>query len=84
MLTTAELTSNVLKYSVGTYLRKGKDCSTATVRGLRQPCSDQGGGGGAPGAVAKIPLQTMEKIMMTQFVLLQPMEDATLEQVDVP
>lgn len=84
MLTTAELTSNVLKYSVGTYLRKGKNCSTATVRGLRKPCSDQGGGGGAPGAVAKIPLQTTEKIMMTQFVLLQPMEDATLEQVDVP
>ncbi|GAB0210103.1 hypothetical protein GRJ2_003476100 [Grus japonensis] len=54
-------------------------------------------GGGAPGARAEIPLQPMEKTMVQQAVPLQPMEvdsgadihlqpveDPTLEQVDVP
>ncbi|GAB0207935.1 tRNA:m(4)X modification enzyme TRM13 [Grus japonensis] len=57
--------------------------------------SEEGGGGGAPGARAEIPLQRMEKTMVKQAVPLepmeddggadihlQPMEDITLEQVD--
>ncbi|GAB0180577.1 AN1-type zinc finger protein 5-like [Grus japonensis] len=59
--------------------------------------SADGGGGGAPGAEAEIPLQPVEKTMARQAVPLQPMdidggadihlqplEDPTLEQVDVP
>jgi len=55
----------------------------------------QGGGGGAPGTGAEIPLQPMEKTMVRQVVPLQPMEahggadthlqpmeDHTPEQVD--
>ena len=57
--------------------------------------SEEGGGGGAPGAGAEIPLQPMVKTMVKQAVPLQPMEvhggadiylqsmeDPTLEQVD--
>ena len=57
--------------------------------------SEEGGGGGAPGARAEIPLQPMVKTMVRQAVPLQPMEvnggadihlqpveDPTLEQVD--
>jgi len=36
--------------------------------------SEGGGGGGAPGTGAEIPLQFVEKIMVRQAVLLQPME----------
>ena len=55
------------------------------------------GGGGAPGTGAEIPLQPTEETMVRQAVPLQPMEvhgaaglhlqpmeDLTLEQVDVP
>ena len=58
---------------------------------------EEGGGGGAPGAGAEIPLQPVVKTMVRQAVPLQPMEvnggadihlqpmeDPTLEQVDVP
>ena len=57
--------------------------------------SEEGGGGGAPGAGAEIPLQPMVKTMVRQAVPLQPMEvnsgagihlqpmeDPILEQVD--
>ena len=57
--------------------------------------SEEGGGGGAPGARAEIPLQLVVKTMVRQVVALQPMEvnsgadihlqpveDPTLEQVD--
>uniref|UniRef100_A0A8B9RV42 M3K1 kinase n=1 Tax=Accipiter nisus TaxID=211598 RepID=A0A8B9RV42_9AVES len=59
--------------------------------------SEEGGGGGAPGAGAEIPLQPVVKTMGMQAVPLQamevhggadihlqPVEDPTLEQVDVP
>ena len=57
--------------------------------------SEGGGGGGAPGARAEIPLQPLVKTMVRQAVPLQPMEvhggadthlqpmeDPTPEQVD--
>ncbi|GAB0208489.1 hypothetical protein GRJ2_003314600 [Grus japonensis] len=57
----------------------------------------EGGGGGAPGTRAEIPLQPMVKTMVKQAVPLQPMEDdgeqrfhlqpmedPTLEQVEAP
>ena len=57
--------------------------------------SEEGGGGGAPGTRAEIPLQPMVKTMVRQAVPLQPMEvnggadihlqpveDPTPEQVD--
>ncbi|GAB0207812.1 epimerase family protein SDR39U1 [Grus japonensis] len=37
--------------------------------------SEEGRGGGAPGARAEIPLQSMEKTMVRQAILLQPIED---------
>ena len=56
---------------------------------------EEGGGGGAPGTGAEIPLQPMVKTMARQAVFLQPMEinggadihlqpveEPTLEQVD--
>ena len=60
--------------------------------------SEEGGGGGAPGAGAEIStLQPVVKTMVMQIVLLQPMEDhggaaihtaahggPTLERVDMP
>ncbi|KAK4810707.1 hypothetical protein QYF61_007681 [Mycteria americana] len=59
--------------------------------------SEEGGGGSAPGAGAEIPLQPVVKTMVRQVVLLQPMEvhggadihlqpleDPTPEQADVP
>ena len=45
---------------------------------------EEGGGGGAPGTRAEIPLQPLVKTMVRQAVPLQPVEDPTLEQVDVP
>ncbi|CAM9233957.1 unnamed protein product, partial [Bubo scandiacus] len=57
--------------------------------------SEEGGGGGAPGAGAEIPLQPVVQPMVRQAVPLQPLEvnggaeihlqpreDPTLEQVD--
>ncbi|GAB0182848.1 AN1-type zinc finger protein 5-like [Grus japonensis] len=59
--------------------------------------SDEGGGGGAPGTRAEIPLQTMVKTIVKQDVSLsstevhggadihlRPVEDPMLEQVDMP
>ncbi|GAB0189188.1 AN1-type zinc finger protein 5-like [Grus japonensis] len=59
--------------------------------------SEEGGGGGAPGTRAEIPLQPVVKTMVKQAVPLQPMEDdggaeiplqpvedPTLEQVEAP
>ena len=58
--------------------------------------SEEGGGGGAPGARAEIPLQPMGKTMVRQAVplhpwiparadiYLQPMEDPTPEHTDAP
>ena len=37
--------------------------------------SEEGGGGGAPGAGAEIPLQPVVKTMVRQAVPLQPMEE---------
>ncbi|GAB0178064.1 epimerase family protein SDR39U1 [Grus japonensis] len=37
--------------------------------------SEEGGGGGAPGAGAEIPLQPLVKTMVRQAVPLQPMEE---------
>jgi len=64
---------------------------------LQTPVSGEGGGGGAPGIGAEIPLQLVEKTMVRRAVplqpmevhggagtYLQPMEDPTLEQVDEP
>jgi len=58
--------------------------------------SEEGGGGGAPGTGAETPLQPVVQIMVRQAVVLQPMkvcggadihlqpvENPTLEQVDV-
>ncbi|PKU46219.1 hypothetical protein llap_3443 [Limosa lapponica baueri] len=44
----------------------------------------EGGGGGAPGARAEIPLQPVEKTMVKQALPLQPVEDTMPEQVVVP
>ena len=44
--------------------------------------TEEGGGGGAPGTGAEIPLQPVGKTMVRQAVPLQPMEDPMLEQVD--
>ncbi|GAB0186125.1 mitochondrial enolase superfamily member 1 [Grus japonensis] len=68
-----------------TYLRKGKKllCNSSWERRVRihernnsadTKVSEEGGGGGAPGAGAEIPLQPMEKTMVKQAVPLQPME----------
>jgi len=51
--------------------------------------SEEGGGGGAPGAGAEIPLQPVVKIMMRQAVALQPMKvhggaDIHLQPVENP
>ena len=51
--------------------------------------SEEGGGGGAPGAGAEIPLQPVGKTMVRQAVPLQPMEvhggaDIHLQPVEDP
>ena len=51
--------------------------------------SEEGGGGGAPGAGAEIPLQPVVKTMVRQAVPLQPMEvhggaDIHLQPVEDP
>ena len=73
-------------------MRIGERNNTAYTK-----AGEEGGGGGAPGAGAEIPLQPVVKTMVRQAVPLQPMdvhggadihlqpvEDPTLEQVDVP
>ncbi|GAB0208746.1 epimerase family protein SDR39U1 [Grus japonensis] len=84
-LTKAELISNSSSASVITF-KKGKKllCNSSWKRGVRicerNNCADtkvseEGGGGGAPGTGAEIPLQPVEKAMVRQAVPLQPMED---------
>ena len=46
--------------------------------------SEEGGGGGASGTGAEIPLQPVGKTMVREAVLLEPVEDPMLEQVDAP
>ncbi|GAB0180598.1 acid sphingomyelinase-like phosphodiesterase 3b [Grus japonensis] len=69
-----------------TELRRGKKHQEQlqSVRGVKirennnsadTQVSAEEGGGGAPGAGAEIPLQPVEKTMVRQAVLLQPMED---------
>ncbi|GAB0179334.1 acid sphingomyelinase-like phosphodiesterase 3b [Grus japonensis] len=89
-----------------TQLRRGKKHQFQPERGVRRcernnsadtKVSEEGGGGGAPGAGAEIPLQPVEKTMVRQAVPrqpmevhggadshLQPMEDPMPEQVDAP
>ncbi|GAB0188319.1 hypothetical protein GRJ2_001297200 [Grus japonensis] len=90
-----------------THLRRGKNLlrNSRQERGARicernnsaDTKVSEGGGGGAPGARAEIPLQPMEKTVVRQAVPLQPMqddggadihlqlmEDPTPEQVDAP
>jgi len=64
-----------------TQLRRGKKTwATATADRAKSENSantkvgEEGGGGGAPGMRAEIPLQPVEKIMVRQSVPLQPME----------
>ena len=109
-LAKAEPISNSGSASGITYLRKAKEVTgewqLQPERGVRRcernnsadtKVSEEGGGGGAPGAGAEIPLQPMVKTMVRQAVPLQPMEvhggadihlqpmeDPTPEQVDVP
>ncbi|GAB0205645.1 hypothetical protein GRJ2_003030100 [Grus japonensis] len=89
------------------YLRKKKKIRQQQLhleRGVRRcernnfadtQVSEEGGGGGAPGARAEIPLQRLEKTMVRQavqlqpmdvhsgaYIHLQPMEDHTPEQMD--
>jgi len=84
------------------YLRKGKtllrNTSSSQKKGERicernnsadTKVSAEGGGGGAPGASAEIPLQPMVKTTVRQAVPLQPMEvhgeaDLHLQPVEDP
>ncbi|GAB0209072.1 epimerase family protein SDR39U1 [Grus japonensis] len=109
LLVKAKPISNGGSTSGITYLRRrGKKTrnSFCSQRGVRRcernnfadtKVSEEGGGGGAPGTRAKIPLQPMEKTMVKQAgplqpmevdggadIHLQPMEDSTLEQVEAP
>ncbi|GAB0188921.1 acid sphingomyelinase-like phosphodiesterase 3b [Grus japonensis] len=71
--------------SVITYLRRRKTlresfCSRREEREDVRNSADtkvsaDGGGGGAPGAGAEIPLQPLVKTMVKQAVPLQPMEE---------
>ncbi|KAK4811345.1 hypothetical protein QYF61_027574 [Mycteria americana] len=86
LLAKAEPTSDVGSASVITYVRKGKKMlhNSSRERGVRicernnyadTKVSEEGGGGGAPGAGAEIPLQPVVKTMVRQVVPLPPMED---------
>ncbi|PKU45306.1 rna-directed dna polymerase from mobile element jockey-like [Limosa lapponica baueri] len=83
LLPKAEPVSSAVGISVMTYLRKGEKCCTAavkegsekTMRETDTKVSEERGGGDAPGAGAKTPLQPMERTTVTQFVPLQPRED---------
>ena len=86
--------------SVITHLRRGKKLlrNSSWERGVRicernnsadTKVSKEGGGGGAPGAGAEIPLQPMVKTMVRQAVPLQPMDvhggaDIHLQPVEDP
>ncbi|KAK4829482.1 hypothetical protein QYF61_004772 [Mycteria americana] len=84
LLAKAEPTSDGGSASGITCLRRGKAaCFCSQERGVRicesnnpadTKASEEGGGGGAPGAGAEIPLQPMVKPMVRQAVPLQPME----------
>ncbi|GAB0183796.1 acid sphingomyelinase-like phosphodiesterase 3b [Grus japonensis] len=61
----------------------GEPAETAVERGVRRcernnsadtKVSEEGGGGGAPGSGAEIPLQPLEKTMVRQAVPLQPVD----------
>ena len=65
------------------HIQEGKKTCSRIERGVRicernksadTKVSEEGGGGGAPGVGAQIPLQPMEKTMVRQAVSLQPME----------
>ncbi|KAK4810940.1 hypothetical protein QYF61_013348 [Mycteria americana] len=84
-LAKAEPVSNGGSASVITYLRRGKKLlrNSSWERGVRicernnsadTKVSEEGGGGGAPGTGAEIPLQHVVKTMVKQVVPLQPME----------
>ncbi|GAB0209984.1 acid sphingomyelinase-like phosphodiesterase 3b [Grus japonensis] len=85
-LAKAEPISDGGSASVITYLRRGGENllhNSSQKRGVRicernnsadTKVSEEGGGGGAPGTRAKIPLQPMVKTMVKQAVPLQPME----------
>jgi len=78
----AESISNSGSTSVITHLRRKKNPKLHNgvlqlERGQHSDytkVSEEGGGGGAPGATAEIPLQPVEKTMVSQAVHLQPME----------
>jgi len=64
-----------------TYLRREKKLQQERGVRIRErnnfpdtKVSEEGGTGGAPGAGAEVPLQTMEKTMVRQAVPLQPVE----------
>ncbi|KAK4810890.1 hypothetical protein QYF61_013298 [Mycteria americana] len=80
-LAKAEPISDVGSTSVITYLRREKNLprNSSRNRGMRKcernsyadtKVNEEGGGGGAPGARAEIPLQPMVKTMVTQIVPL--------------
>ncbi|GAB0205771.1 E3 ubiquitin-protein ligase MARCHF3 [Grus japonensis] len=87
LLAKAEPISDGGSASAITYLRREKKNlwqNSSWKRGLRiceiNHCADtefnaEGGGGGAPGTRAEIPLQPLEKTMVKQAVPLQPMEE---------
>ncbi|GAB0208689.1 acid sphingomyelinase-like phosphodiesterase 3b [Grus japonensis] len=102
LLAKAEPISSDGSTSVITYLRREKKKKKISVlqpeRGVRRcernncadtKVSEEGGGGGTPGARADIPLQPMVKTMVRQAVPLQPMEvnggaDIHLQPVEDP
>ncbi|KAK4829029.1 hypothetical protein QYF61_001804 [Mycteria americana] len=99
-LAKAEPISDGGSASVITYLRRGKKllCNSSQERGVRvfernnsadTKVSEEGGGGGAPGTGAEIPLQPVVKTMVRQAVPLQPMDlhsgaDIHLQPVEDP
>ncbi|GAB0207612.1 acid sphingomyelinase-like phosphodiesterase 3b [Grus japonensis] len=108
LLAKAEPISDSGSASGITYLRRGKKLlrKLQPERGVRiceknnsvdTKVSEEGEGGGAPGAGAEIPLQPVVKTMVRQAIPLQPMEvhggadihlqpveDPMPEQVDAP
>ncbi|GAB0179150.1 acid sphingomyelinase-like phosphodiesterase 3b [Grus japonensis] len=85
LLAKAESMSDSGSVSGIMYLRRGKKLlqNSSQRRGVRicernsptgTQVSAEGGGGGAPGTEPEIPLQPLEKTMVRQAVLLQPVE----------
>ncbi|GAB0178424.1 hypothetical protein GRJ2_000307700 [Grus japonensis] len=86
LLAKAEPISDSASASVVTYSRRKKNNTRSNLqagKGVRicernnsadTQVSADGGGGGAPGVRAEIPLQPLEKTMVRQAVPLQPME----------